>query len=214
MEPPFSDRLIYFLTGTSPYVKYLEEQRLIDPLTKLWNRGAFNLRLEAVTHDRRKGPRIKTTNERSEGNPDRRENQLELILTIGDIDYFKKINDNYGHPAGDTVLIEYADRLRNLLRSGENQIFRIGGEEFGIISVTSADPMVISDRLVAGINSKKFVIDDGREIDVTTSLGMAVYNPKEPVSSEEFYKTADQMLYISKNTGKNKATIWDTKQII
>jgi len=210
-KPGFFDRIVEAYSilrkGTSPRIRTLEAQAAIDGLTRLWNRRAFDLRLHSVIYDRRRDPDNRTNNRRSKKNPDRRENQLELLLTIADIDNFKLINDEYGHPAGDHVIIGYANRLKEEVRSQESQIFRIGGEEFSIISLTSISALILAERLVRGINSRKFVSNG-----VTTSIGIAVYDIKEPISAEEFYKRADKALYKSKIDGRNRATIW-TPQI-
>jgi two-component system cell cycle response regulator len=128
-----------------------------------------------------------------------------LALMILDIDYFKSINDNYGHDAGDDVLREFAVRIRKSIR-GIDLACRYGGEEF-VIVMPETDMQVaglIAERLRRSIASETFAVNKGtKRIDVTISIGLATLDRKgEPVA--DVLKRADTALYRAKNDGRNR----------
>jgi two-component system, cell cycle response regulator len=128
-----------------------------------------------------------------------------LALMILDIDFFKAINDTYGHDAGDDVLREFAVRIRKSIR-GIDLACRYGGEEF-VIVMPETDQHVagmVAERLRRSIAGEKFAIDDGaKRIDVTISIGLSVLERKgEPVA--DLLKRADKALYRAKHDGRNR----------
>lgn len=128
-----------------------------------------------------------------------------LSLMILDIDYFKSINDTYGHDAGDDVLREFAVRIRKSIR-GIDLACRYGGEEF-VIVMPETDMQVaglIAERLRRSIASETFAVNKGtKRIDVTISIGLATLDRKgEPVA--DVLKRADTALYRAKNDGRNR----------
>jgi two-component system cell cycle response regulator len=128
-----------------------------------------------------------------------------LSLMILDIDYFKSINDTYGHDAGDDVLREFAVRIRKSIR-GIDLACRYGGEEF-VIVMPETDVQVaglIAERLRRSIASETFAVNKGtKRIDVTISIGLATLDRKdEPVA--DVLKRADTALYRAKNDGRNR----------
>ncbi|OEF97465.1 GGDEF domain-containing protein [Desulfuribacillus alkaliarsenatis] len=129
---------------------------------------------------------------------------LEINLVIMDIDHFKKVNDNYGHPAGDKVLKEVANILKTRLRKFDI-IARIGGEEFLIIlpRTTINETKKIAEKLRSEIESSRFIYDN-HQIVVTASFGIAsmLCSEQDPVS-KSYYK-ADRALYKAKELGRNK----------
>lgn len=131
----------------------------------------------------------------------------ELSLIVFDIDFFKKINDGFGHPGGDYVLKELCRIVSsNLIRS--NDLFsRYGGEEFVLIlsgtSLTTAQD--IGERIRLTIESSQFNYE-GRGIPVTVSVGVSTLHENEDDWNIVF-KRADTALYQSKQTGRNKVTI-------
>lgn len=131
----------------------------------------------------------------------------ELSLIVFDIDFFKKINDGFGHPGGDYVLKELCRIVSsNLIRS--NDLFaRYGGEEFVIIlsgtNLTTAQD--IGERIRQTIESSRFNYE-GRAIPVTVSVGVSALHANEDDWSVLF-KRADTALYTSKQTGRNKVTV-------
>ncbi len=124
-------------------------------------------------------------------------------LIIADIDFFKKINDTYGHLIGDRVLIDVSNRLRNSIRPFETAA-RFGGEEFLIYcEATEAEADIILSRLRQAIASFQYSYND-ISINVTMSFGCVVINKddtKHPIN--EFIKKADNLLYEVKNDGRN-----------
>lgn len=128
-----------------------------------------------------------------------------MTIAIFDIDYFKHINDNYGHHTGDQVLKGIGERIRKNIR--ETDIFaRYGGEEF-IICFTETDrdrAMSVCERIRKEIEAEDFIIER-KKVGVTTTIGLAELNGIETLDS--LIKRADEALYQGKNTGKNKGVI-------
>lgn len=154
-----------------------------DAMTKLYNHNYFIKRLEEELFLARKYV-------------------TRLSLIMFDIDYFKKVNDTYGHQVGDLVLIEVANVLRDVVRVTDIS-GRYGGEEFGIImpNTNLKGAKIIAERLRENIEKRKiFVLD--KSITVTCSFGVAESNSEETV--EQFLYRTDKMLYTAKNMGRNK----------
>ncbi|SDB23005.1 diguanylate cyclase [Pseudomonas sp. NFACC23-1] len=163
----------------------LEEQRqkaLIDPLTGLPNRAAWSERLE---HE--------VAQWQQHGNS--------LLLAMLDLDHFKRINDNYGHLAGDRVLKLIASVLRKRLRSGDF-IARFGGEEFVLLvpNTSLAAGAKLAEALRLAIEGCPFHFK-GEPVTVTVSIGLTAFKPGE--HSDLVLKRADQALYRAKSSGRN-----------
>lgn len=128
-----------------------------------------------------------------------------LSLLLLDIDHFKKINDNYGHLAGDQILKVIGEKLRASLRTMDTAA-RYGGEEFAVILPnTSIDSAVkISGRLRRRIQGEVSHKDNQRDISVTTSIGIAILMPDIPCNGEDLLKKADFQLYQAKTLGRNR----------
>jgi two-component system cell cycle response regulator len=128
-----------------------------------------------------------------------------LALMILDIDYFKAINDTYGHDGGDDVLREFAVRLKKSIR-GIDLACRYGGEEFVLVMPeTSLDvARLVAERLRRAIAGESFSIGKGgKQIDVTISIGLATLETKgEPIV--DVLKRADVALYKAKSEGRNR----------
>nr|WP_314571330.1 diguanylate cyclase [uncultured Pseudomonas sp.] len=168
------------------YRDKLEQQRhkaLLDPLTGLPNRAAWNERL-ALEHGR-----LQQTG-------------TGLLLAILDLDHFKSINDTYGHQAGDKVLKIIANVLRKGLR-GDDFIARFGGEEFALLMPGSdlSGGSRLLERLRAAVEQCPFHFK-GERVTVTMSAGVAVFKSGENAS--QVLKRADQALYRAKETGRNQ----------
>lgn len=122
-----------------------------------------------------------------------------------DIDYFKKINDTYGHPAGDAVLRHLAKYLRDKLRKDDVTIIRNGGEEF-VIVMKRINPVKALDRvkeLSKQFTAEQIQLPSGELLcDVTFSVGF--YTPKKRETFEESMSEVDKLLYKAKRTGRNK----------
>jgi two-component system cell cycle response regulator len=128
-----------------------------------------------------------------------------LALMMLDIDYFKSINDRYGHDAGDDVLREFAVRIRKSIR-GIDLACRYGGEEF-VIVMPETDLHVagmVAERLRRSIAGEPFAIEKGaRRIEVTISIGISTLETKGEAIGDVL-KRADQALYRAKNDGRNR----------
>jgi diguanylate cyclase len=165
--------------------QHLEEQRqkaLLDPLTGLPNRAAWNERLDLeVARWQRYGG--------------------ELLLAVVDIDHFKRINDEYGHLAGDKVLKIIAGELHKRLRKTDF-IARFGGEEFALLipATPLAGGLQLLETLRAGIEACPFHFR-GERVTITLSAGIAAFASAE--RGEQVFERADQALYRAKRGGRN-----------
>jgi diguanylate cyclase (GGDEF)-like protein len=125
-------------------------------------------------------------------------------LLIVDIDQFKSVNDRYGHPAGDDVLKTVARRLSRSLRDGD-RIGRIGGEEFLIVLKTGSEAALAAsgDRICAVISADPIVLESGKPLAITVSVGGALGREHDDVDS--LFGRADKRLYLAKDNGRNRA---------
>ncbi|MFO7858543.1 MAG: diguanylate cyclase [Ectothiorhodospiraceae bacterium] len=126
-----------------------------------------------------------------------------LSLIWLDIDYFKHINDQYGHPVGDTVLRQVSDLLRRELRTTDS-IARYGGEEI-IVAMPEMplnDAIEAGERLRQAAEATPFDTGDGASIALTVSVGVATY-PDHGTNLEQLYRAADDAMYRSKEAGRN-----------
>ncbi len=159
----------------------LYEQATIDYLTKLYLRSYFMEKLEHSIQS------FSTTMDK-------------FSLLMLDLDHFKKVNDTYGHTAGDHVLKEIAEILKNSVR--ENDIVaRYGGEEFVILlkDTDYSSAMKVAERIRANVENFSFPMAKNA---ITISIGLAEYCPLE--SSKDLILRADRALYCAKNQGRNR----------
>lgn len=168
------------------YREHLEEQRqkaLLDPLTGLPNRAAWSERVEREILEWQ-----------AHGG--------HLAMAILDLDHFKRINDGYGHLAGDKVLKIVADQLRKRLRS-RDFIARFGGEEF-VLLLPQTSPAVaaqMAEALRAAVEACPFHFK-GERVVITTSIGLGGFRPGE--RGDQVLKRADAALYRAKELGRNR----------
>jgi diguanylate cyclase (GGDEF)-like protein len=127
-----------------------------------------------------------------------------LAVAMIDVDFFKKVNDTYGHLAGDYVLARLAQLAARLVRT-EDVFARYGGEEFSIIGrgTRCADLAVLGERLRAAVQATHFD-HDGRQIPVTISVGIAAYPEIAVAEPLELVAAADEALYEAKRAGRNR----------
>ena len=130
----------------------------------------------------------------------------DLVLGIIALDHFKRINDRYGHPAGDQVLIQLGKTLKAALRQNDLAC-RYGGEEFAfILPGTDIDhARIVCERLHTAIGAMEVCYED-QEICVTASIGMAVAAGTD--SSQTLLTQADTALYSAKNSGRNCVEVY------
>jgi diguanylate cyclase (GGDEF)-like protein len=133
-----------------------------------------------------------------------------LSVILIDIDNFKAINDNYGHPVGDKVIREVANIGSQLLRS-RDIMGRIGGEEFLCVlpRTTSEQCAQVAKRLLSAIAEHTFETAEGEEFSISISIGIADYDSNLK-SAEQLYTRADRALYQSKATGKGRITTFSS----
>jgi diguanylate cyclase (GGDEF)-like protein len=127
-----------------------------------------------------------------------------LSLLIFDIDFFKKINDTYGHQAGDTVLITLAQKIKSVVREGD--IFaRIGGEEFALLLQNSSlqEAKDIAEKLRLMIEKTPFIHNE-KSLNITVSIGVSSSKKDTVFSLEALYESADIQLYKAKESGRNR----------
>ncbi|MHC8330543.1 GGDEF domain-containing protein [Pseudomonas sp. LB3P25] len=184
-----AERVAHMEQEALGYREHLEEQRqkaLIDPLTGLPNRAAWSERLE---HE--------ITQWQQHGNT--------LLLAMLDLDHFKRINDNYGHLAGDKVLKIIASVLRKRLR-GTDFIARFGGEEFVLLmpATVPAAGAKLLENLRTSIEACPFHFK-GEPVTITISMGLTAFKPGE--HSDLVLKRADQALYRAKHAGRNRVEL-------
>ena len=127
-----------------------------------------------------------------------------LSVMVADIDYFKSVNDTYGHDAGDVVLKEFAARLRRNTR-GIDLACRMGGEEFVVIMPDTelVRAMQVGERLRACIAADLFQVNATTQLRVTASVGVATLEGRED-TPETLFKRADKALYAAKREGRNR----------
>jgi diguanylate cyclase (GGDEF)-like protein len=131
-------------------------------------------------------------------------NKLHLTLLLLDLDHFKKVNDTYGHQAGDLLLKRFVKNLNRILNKSD--IFaRIGGEEFAILlSQTDSDEAYILAEKIREEIEKDCINYGGQEICITTSIGISD-NLESDTEFENIFARADIALYKAKNEGRNKS---------
>lgn len=127
-----------------------------------------------------------------------------FALLMVDIDHFKQVNDQQGHPTGDAVLCEVARRLSTSVRSVD-RVTRFGGEEFAIVMVEANETMALelAERLRCAIVDQVVTIPTGEPLTVTISAGVAIF----PVNGDDaaaIVQAADRALYAAKKAGRNR----------
>jgi diguanylate cyclase (GGDEF)-like protein len=127
-----------------------------------------------------------------------------LSLLILDVDYFKRVNDTYGHLVGDRLLQLLCTRLRHNLRSQDTP-FRYGGEEFVIIlgNTTCDEALLVAKRLNRIVSNEPFAIDNKLAINVTISLGSACLRDQDDAKGMSLLQRADEYLLQAKASGRN-----------
>ncbi|MCK1757325.1 EAL domain-containing protein [Bradyrhizobium sp. 137] len=173
-------------------MQQLEAERTVrqDPLTHLPNRVAFNETLDAALK------RLALSGE-------------EFAVLLLDLDRFKEVNDQFGHPAGDEFLVQVASRLQRCTRAAEH-VARIGGDEFALVMNNVARPedaLEIAERFVAAF-TESFQIE-GRQIVGATSVGI-VLAPRDGNTPFDLMKNADAALYRAKKTGAGTVCFFET----
>ncbi|MBP7342154.1 MAG: diguanylate cyclase [Smithellaceae bacterium] len=136
-----------------------------------------------------------------------------LSIGILDIDFFKRVNDAYGHPAGDAVLARFGEILAASLRESD-VVARLGGEEFGVLmpETSARAAYSVCCRLRERIEQQvtlPLVAEEGKIISFTVSIGVAGTEGSHVLDVRDLFEKADKALYRSKNEGRNRVTLWE-----
>lgn len=154
-----------------------------DPLTDLPNRALFNDRLrQELARTKRQGGRF--------------------AMVFIDVDYFKTINDQYGHDVGDQVLRQIGKRLQGSVRAADS-VGRIGGDEFVVLMAQLSDSdsaLVLAEKLREAVSQS--VLAGGNELSISCSVGVAVY-PEDGTDAATLTKGADDAMYLAKDAGRD-----------
>lgn len=171
----------------------LQNQATRDPLTSLYNRRYFE--------DEVKKQIIKSKSE-----------NLPYSVLMLDADFFKKVNDTYGHKTGDKVLIALAEKAEKALRD-KDIVARYGGEEFVVFlpGITAAQAYKVADRLRQSIASIVVYSDDNQEVRFTVSTGVSSSDISDNVDT--LVKTADEALYKAKQNGRNRVEVFTKEDL-
>lgn len=163
----------------------LRKLATLDGLTGVYNRREFNRLLTAEIERSRR-----------DGSP--------VSLVMVDIDYFKKLNDNYGHQTGDEALRQVSGVLKREVRPGD-RVARYGGEEFAIIlpNTAGSDAFKVAERIRSVIADHPIPLTARQTLNVTASLGFSTF-PIEVSSEETLMQEADRALYQAKEGGRNR----------
>jgi diguanylate cyclase (GGDEF)-like protein len=168
-------------------VQEARETAMRDGLTSLYNRRAFEKHLEeAIARENRSNGRF--------------------ALVLLDIDHFKKLNDTFGHPAGDATL-RHASKVMSMHLRASDQAARFGGEEFALIlpATDEAGAVLLAER-VRGAVEKSPLVFEGAKLAVTISLGVAVW-PRDGEGKGDIVAAADRALYAAKQGGRNRVEV-------
>jgi len=190
-DASFFDAFLRDITDRKQLERTLEQQATTDQLTGLPNRRSL---LQSLPKAMRRAQRS--------GRP--------LALIFLDLDGFKSVNDNFGHEAGDHVLIEFARRLRGAVRETDTPA-RLAGDEFVVILeglVAGEDDAARVAEKVLVASRVPYEIGEGQWLPLSASLGVSVYSPDEKISAEDLLARSDEAMYRSKHGGKGRVSSW------
>lgn len=128
-------------------------------------------------------------------------------LFLLDIDFFKKVNDTYGHETGDAALVHFAEIVRSAIRDGD-QLARLGGEEFAVLlpGATVDETRTIAERIRETVETSPLTFKEKR-IGLTVSIGAVHKLDDAPFALDDWLPNADQNLYQAKNDGRNRVVL-------
>lgn len=170
----------------SEFAESLHQKSTRDPMTGAYNKEYFTRALAQSLEIAKSG--------------------YPLSLILFDLDHFKKVNDTYGHLAGDYVLKETCRVLRDSVVRAEDVFARYGGEEFAVVmpDATIKVALGVAERIRKTMESHAYVFE-GTQIPVTASLGVVSWTP-DFASSDDMIGAADELLYKSKQAGRNRVS--------
>ena len=191
-----NDEFLWLLADITPIKKYQDEVEQIafhDILTGLPNRLLVSDRLK-----------------QSLAQAERAEQSLAVCYL--DLDGFKPVNDSFGHEAGDKLLIEIARRLQTSVRANDT-VGRLGGDEFVLLLTNlenTHEVYEVLQRVMEAI-AQPVVIDETHEVNVTASIGIALF-PQDSKDPDTLLRHADQAMYVAKESGKNRYFLFNIEQ--
>lgn len=189
----FARAIVYSQKGQLKYISSIYEKQTelieelrIDPLTKLCNRIAFSETMNRIIRHSK-------------------ELDISPFIVMMDIDFFKKVNDKYGHIAGDEVLVGLADIMRSNVPS--RKVFRFGGEEFILLFENDTEESVVSivERIRKEFADKRY--DFAPDSSFKISAGISALSPS--FDEKAWIENADKALYYAKENGRNQIKIAD-----
>lgn len=171
--------------------KEISELLITDGLTNIYNRRHFNTIFEQELHRSKR-------------------HKYNFVLMMIDIDFFKQYNDIYGHKAGDDALITVANEIKNTLHRAEDFVFRLGGEEFAVITtdINHNGILYLAEQIRQNIESLNIKHAGHKNSNVITiSIGVTNIHNSQNLKYEEIYKQADKALYTAKEEGRNRVEL-------
>ena len=195
LSKPFDHRVLKVRIAAGSRIVRLEQtlNQLAsrDSLTQCWNRRMIDELFDSTLAEaRRKGSA--------------------LCVMMVDIDHFKAINDTYGHAIGD-IALQHMVAILNQNPREYDQVGRYGGEEFIVVLPTTDRDSAwgIAERVRSAVEYQPSVLSDGREISMTVSIGLAMFEPKRDPDRRSLMERADQALYKAKRSGRNRIIVAD-----
>lgn len=171
------------------FQRKMYEAALRDPLTKAYNKKYLLDRLAIeLTYAKR--------------------HQAPLAFLMFDVDFFKRVNDTWGHLAGDAVLVKIAQIAQQSMRN-EDMFARYGGEEFAVMARATAteEAAILAERLRQQIETTQFAFE-ANIIPVTISVGVAAFPQVQVAAPNDLIAAADEALYTAKRTGRNRSVVY------
>lgn len=187
---PFKPKELLAKVKRELYLQDLQEDlkllASIDPLTRLYNRRYFTQTANSILDLAQR-------------------NQTKTSVILLDIDKFKKVNDTYGHKAGDDALVALASNLLSFSRKSD-VISRWGGEEF-VLLLPNTDingALIIAEKIRKIVQDSVVSLEDGQTLQFTVSLGTSEFNPQTDSNIEASINRSDEALYRAKKSGRNR----------
>ena len=171
--------------------KLIEKISITDGLTDIYNRRHFNEVFPTIINNTKRNDEL-------------------ICFLMMDIDHFKQYNDNYGHQAGDEVLVKFASSLKETLQRAEDLAFRLGGEEFGIVykAETREKALEFANKVKNSIENLKMIHEHSSASKyVTASMGLVCKKASNIEDMDALFKQADDLLYESKEKGRNRVSM-------
>ena len=195
LSKPFDHRVLKVRIAAGSRIVRLEQtlNQLAsrDSLTQCWNRRMIDELFDSTLAEARR-------------------KETPLCVMMVDIDHFKAINDTYGHAIGDSALQHMVAILNQNLREYD-QVGRYGGEEFIVVLPTTDRDSAwgIAERVRSALEYQPTILKDGREISMTVSIGLALFDPQRDPDRRSLMERADQALYKAKRSGRNRIIVAD-----